>query len=268
MMSGKHLQFGSQSLAALCIMLAAVRADGATPDITGMWNFRYAEWQGERQAPPPELTQAARDQLERERSAEATGYTWDLASMKCLPGGFPAMMLYRTPLQILAGADRIGITAESSVEPRTIYLGRPHPDPTDASWNGDSVGQWHGNILVVDTIGLNGRGHGLWNIGPAFPATSDKAHFVERIWLEKGGQLLADSITVVDPVNYARPYTVTVHYDRMPPNSPRMEAVCEVDLEAIAKVDLNVVKACDQEAARMLDPDTRYNSEENDQGQH
>jgi hypothetical protein len=65
LMSRKHLQFGSQSLAALCIMLAAVRADGATPDITVMWNFRYAEWQGEHQAPPPELMQAARDQLER-----------------------------------------------------------------------------------------------------------------------------------------------------------------------------------------------------------
>ncbi len=52
----------------------------------------------------------------------------------------------------------------------------------------------------------------------------------------------------------------------MPDTAERMEAVCEPDLEAIAAVDLQKAKDIDIEAARMLNPDDRYNADGNTAG--
>jgi len=191
------------------------------------------------------------------------GHVRSVSNMKCLPVGFPGIMLYRTPIQIMAGFGRIGITAESAVESRTIYIDKPQPDPVDPSWNGHSIGHWDGDSLLVETVGLNGRTRGLWNVGRPLPSSSEAAHYTERFRLEEGGKVLTVTFTVIDPVNYAKPYVITVHYDRMPNDAERMEAVCEVDLEALAQVDLKAVKETDQEAARMLDPSLRYNAVEN-----
>jgi hypothetical protein len=95
------------------------------------------------------------------------------------------------------------------------------------------------------------------------PETSETARYSERFRLESGGKVLAVTLTATDPVNYAKPYSVTVHYDRMPDDTERMEAVCEVDLDALAQVDLKAIKDVDSEAKRMLDPDLQYNSAEN-----
>ncbi|HEX7874047.1 MAG TPA: hypothetical protein VF475_14120 [Sphingobium sp.] len=249
----------------LGFVIAAVpgMAQAATPDITGMWNFRYSEWGDGHSAPAPSLTPAADASLKRHEAAMLAGHVRGVSNMKCLPVGFPGIMLYRTPMQIMAGFGRIDITAESSVEPRTIYLGKAQPDPVDPSWNGHSVGHWEGDTLVVDTVGLNGRARGLWNLGRPMPETSESAHFTERMRVEDGGKVLSVTFTVTDPVNYAAPYSVTVHYDRMPDDTERMEAVCEVDLDALAAVDLKAIKDVDAEAARMLDPDLQYNPTEN-----
>lgn len=250
-------------ISGLLLALSAGMATAATPDITGMWNFRYSEWQTDRPAPAPLLTRAASDLLDRQASADRAGHVRHVGNMKCLPPGFPAMMLYRTPIQIMQSFGRIGITAESAVEPRTIYLDKAQPDPVDPSWNGHSVGHWEGDTLIVDTVGFNGRTRGLWNIGRVLPATSEQARYTERFHLEDQGKVLAVSFTVTDPVSYAQPYTITVHYDRMPNDAERMEAVCEVDLDALNKVDLQALKDVDAEAARMLDPAQQYNAVEN-----
>ena len=44
-------------------------------------------------------------------------------------------------------------------EVRAIPLdGRPHLPPSVRQWNGDSVGHWEGDTLVVDTANYNGKG--------------------------------------------------------------------------------------------------------------
>lgn len=250
----------------LGLMFTADAASAATPDITGMWNFRYSEWRGDHLAPVPDLTPAAAERLKRQEAAMLAGHVRSVSNMKCLPPGFPGMMLYRTPIQIMAGFGRVDITAESSVEPRTIYMDKPQPDPVDPGWNGHSVGHWDGDALVVDTVGFNGRTRGLWNVGRPLPETSEAAHYTERFRLEEGGKVLAVTFTVSDPATYAKPYAITVHYDRMPGDSERMEAVCEVDLDALAQVDLKAIRETDPEAARMLDPRLTYNANEHGAG--
>ncbi|AIT79361.1 hypothetical protein JI59_05965 [Novosphingobium pentaromativorans US6-1] len=242
-------------------LVLAPSAQAQDLPIEGMWNYRVSEWTDGASVPQPELTQEAKDLLARKKAAERSGYTRSVASMICLPIGFPGVMFFRTPIQILAGAGRVAITAESAIEPRTVYLDIPHPDVLDPSWYGNSVGHWESGDLIVDTVGLNGRGkhHGIWQVGRDLPGTSDQAHIVERFHVEPDGQVLTMTMTVEDPVYYAKPYSVTVHYDRMPNDSPRYEAVCEVDFDALAKVDLEAIKDIDVEAERMLDPNIQYN---------
>jgi hypothetical protein len=65
---------------------------------------------------------------------------------------------------------------------RIIYLdGRKHTDPdlVIPSFNGESIGHWEGDSLVVDTVGFVDDHHWLDNGIPL----SDKTHMVERMRL-------------------------------------------------------------------------------------
>ena len=248
------------------LALASIAAPAAaTPDITGMWQIRLSKsaddlGDAKSASGAPRLTAAAQAWVERRKAAQQNGFVRGVANMKCLPTGFPELMQWRSPIMIMQGFGRIAIVTEhdpGNDEPRTIYLNRPHPAPLDPSWNGDSVGRWEGQTLVVETVGLNGRG----NLAVA-PIT-EKTTAVERFTLENGGKTLVDSLTLTDPAVFAQPYTIVWRYDRMPDTAERMEAVCEPDLDAIAAVDLNTAKNVDAEAARMLDPNERYNADGN-----
>ncbi|MFT3906855.1 MAG: hypothetical protein QM718_11165 [Steroidobacteraceae bacterium] len=243
---------------ALCVAssVTSLSATAAPPDITGMWTYRFKE---SREAVSEDgLTALARDFVAQHKRGESLGHVRNVANMKCLPAGFPALMMWRSPIQIMQGFGRIAINTEhdpGNDEPRTIYLDREQSKDPDPSWNGHSVGKWVGNTLVVDTVGLNGRG------GFQVPLTST-THVVERFHVENGGKLLVDEMTFEDPVVFTRPYKMTIRFDRMPNTAERMEAVCEPDLDALKETDLQAIKDFDSEAARMLDPDEQYNSAE------
>jgi hypothetical protein len=65
-------------------------------------------------------------------------------------------------VQILQGPNQIVILNEWQPVPRRIYMdGRDHPPDLDATWEGHSIGHWEGDVLVVDTAGLNGRARPL-----------------------------------------------------------------------------------------------------------
>ncbi len=237
---------------------------GAATDLTGMWQIRLSKTAGDddvkTDAGRPRLRPAAQAWVDRRAEADKNGFVRSVTNMKCLPTGFPLMMQWRSPIMIMEGFGRIAIITEhdpGNDEPRVIYLDRGHPDPVDPSWNGDSIGHWEGDTLVVETVGLNGRS------GAHFAPLTEKTRIVERIALAEGGKALVDRLTFTDPEVFAEPYSVSWTFDRMPNATPRMEAVCEPDLDALADVDLQKVKDVDGEAARMLDPDLRYNASGN-----
>lgn len=129
------------------------------------------------------------------------------------------------PMQILDGGNQIVVLNEAMVQPRRIFVdGRPHPAELDATWLGHSIGRWEGDILVVDTIGLNGRERPLNNYAlpgptarvsaePRLP-TSDQHHLVERIRLIQGGRVLEDEMTVTDPKTFTHPFSFKQYFQR------------------------------------------------------
>jgi hypothetical protein len=156
----------------------------------------------------------------------------------CTPNG-PVYQMWEIglfPLQILEAPDQIVILREASPMPRRIYTdGRGHPEDVEPTWMGHSIGRWDGDVLVVDTVGTNGKARAVNGVGanarvsaidqePRLPV-SDELHLVERLRLVADGQLLEDEITLEDPKTYREPIVVK-HYFHRRPDIDMLEYYC------------------------------------------
>jgi len=110
------------------------------------------------------------------------------------------------------------VTSTGSI--RHIYTdGRSHP-PKDELWptsQGDSVGHWDGDTLIIDTVAIKpirmilASGEQLLAaVGPF----SDKLHAVERVSMVNHDQMQIQ-FTVDDPVALAKPMSLTITWVRV-----------------------------------------------------
>jgi hypothetical protein len=58
---------------------------------------------------------------------------------------------------IISSPGRLTVVGEENHRIRRIYIDGHHPANVRASYSGDSIGQWQGNTLVVDTIAIRGN---------------------------------------------------------------------------------------------------------------
>lgn len=204
---------------ALAIPLAAATSALAEPDITGMWALSQPE--GQTRQAPPSLTPEARAEQDAVRKIDQANHRLiGEAHTKCWPAGMPGLMQPPFGIEFLQTKGRVTVLSEVSNLPRTIYLDeKTHPDSVIPGWNGHSIGHWEGNVLMVDTIGFNGRNAHV----------SEKMHISEKIFLENG--FLVDEMILDDPATYAQPYHIRYRYKRAEgvEASELMEYVCEVD---------------------------------------
>jgi hypothetical protein len=163
----------------------------------------------------------------------------DPTSLKvCSPNG-PVFFMSEVgifPLEFLEAPNQIVILRESSGMPRRVYVdGRAHPEDLEPSWMGDSIGYWQGEMLVVDTIGLNGKARAMNGVGsnalpseddakPRMPS-SERLHLVERMKLVANGELLEDELTINDPKTYTQPL-ILKHYFQRRPDIDMLEYYC------------------------------------------
>jgi hypothetical protein len=111
---------------------------------------------------------------------------------------------------------------------RRIYMNRDHPREVPLTWNGDSVGRWEGDTLVVDTVGFNDKS---WLMSAMEPHTSE-AHMVERIRFVKDGDVTGIEIKTVVEDRHAltSAYTYTRYY-RKGDIEGMTENVCADDVD-------------------------------------
>ena len=81
--------------------------------------------------------------------------------------------------------------------------GRLFPEDPNPAWDGYSVGRWEGDTLVVETRGFRDD---LWIDTWGSPMSS-AATMIERISRPTFGRLEIE-LTIDDPKNYTRPFTV------------------------------------------------------------
>jgi hypothetical protein len=160
-------------------------------------------------------------------AAESRRLTESRDIVACQPGGpIFAMWEYGLfPIEILEAPDRLLIKPENIALPRRIYLdGREHPADLDPTWMGHSIGRWDGDVLVVDTIGTNGKTRPINGVGSNAQISSEDAkprlpvsaelHLVERLRLVANGQVLEDEMTITDPVMYTSPLVIKHYWQR------------------------------------------------------
>lgn len=197
-------------------------------DFTGIWlNQGGIGWTpgvppGAQQKPPltPEYQKIFDKHLANAKAGHPTG---DSTSANCLPPGMPRIMTMTYPMEITMGPGRVMIYGEWLEQVRRIFTdGRPLSADPEPSFNGESVGHWEGNILVSTAYGFQKD----TNMESSGLPKSDKAIAYERIWLADDNTL-RDEFTIVDPVAFAKPWTVIKTYKRAPAEFKLMPYVCE-----------------------------------------
>ena len=136
-----------------------------------------------------------------------------LNSEDCLPTGMPNMMRYAFAFEFLFTAGRVTLVLEhDDTSVRRIYTdGRTHAADPDPSFNGESIGHWEGQTLVVHTTAISPKAELIAGV-----PTSGHATVTERIHLVDRDHLEIETI-VEDPVALLAPWRSTRVYDRTAP---------------------------------------------------
>jgi hypothetical protein len=202
------------------------------PDLTGSWE-RYRGPVGDSANPPPEMPPPLKSNLLAEwearraaqRAADERGEPLASNVTHCIPDGMPSMMSGPFPFEIVQNATQINIAQEAYSQIRRIYLGKPQVtlDDIELGFYGRSVGEWQGDTLVVDTIGI--KEYVRYRDVPH----SRDMRITERFKLVRP-DILWDEITIEDPAMLEKPWTVTFAYRRMP-DYEIIEYVCEDNRE-------------------------------------
>ena len=156
----------------------------------------------------------------RQRALPERGY--DDPTAHCFVAGVPRSMYVPAPVHILQPPGYVVLLFER-MSWRTIPLdGRTHIPDTIRLWQGDSVGHWEGDTLVVDTRNLNGKAW-LNEVGDIV----SHAETVEERFTPVNADRIAYRATVTDPLVYTRPWTIEVPLNRQP--DELLEVACHED---------------------------------------
>jgi hypothetical protein len=147
-----------------------------------------------------------------DRNREERGY--DDPTAHCFPAGVPRSMYVPSALYIVQTPDYV-IFLHERVAWRIVPLlsganaGRPHLPDNMRLWQGDSLGHWEGDTLVIDTTNFNGK---TW-LNETGEVLSYAEHAVERL-TPTGPDAFRYEATITDPVVYTRPWTISFTVNR------------------------------------------------------
>ena len=98
---------------------------------------------------------------------------------------------------------------------RVVRMNKGHRDGPSMNWEGDSVGHWEGNTLVIDTVNF-------WK-GTAFADSTSKMHLVEK-FTRTGPDSIQYQFTIEDPTTWIAPWTAVIPMRSM--DQPIYEYAC------------------------------------------
>jgi hypothetical protein len=158
---------------------------------------------------------------EREnRALPQRGY--DDPTAHCFVAGVPRSQYVPAPVQILQPQGYIVMLFERMSWRQIPLDGRAHLPDHLRLWQGDSVGHWDGDTLVVETHNLNGK---AW-LNEVGDVLSHAATVVERYTPVSATRVIYRA-TVSDPIAYTRPWTIEVPLNKEP--DELLEVACHED---------------------------------------
>ena len=196
------------------------KARPAAPfDLTGNWFIDVTEnpnaW---RFGPPyPKLTAAAQVHFAASQVAAKEGKVYRDDIGQCWPAGLPLIMTRYWPMAMIQIPTAIYMVSGFMNSLRIVYLdGRSHTDPDIIvrTFNGESIGRWEGDTLVVDTLGFRSDHHWMDQGGASIPA-GEQLHIVERIRLINDRKQLEIEYTMTDPEYWEGEWKSTKRFNRV-----------------------------------------------------
>jgi hypothetical protein len=178
----------------------------------------------------------ARDEREY-RNTPIRGY--DDPTAHCFAAGVPRSIYVPVPFHVVQTRDAVA-TFHERMAWRLISLDRTRHLPDNMRlWQGDSIGHWEGDALVVSTTNLNGKTWGS-EVGDVF----SHAEQVHERFKPLDANTIEYEATITDPIVYTRPFTIRIPLKRL--RGELMEAACHEE-----EHDLPVLKRIrDQERAK------------------
>jgi hypothetical protein len=169
-------------------------------DLTGTWfvdlsegfsNFMYGP-------PYPEFIGQTKLDFEEGQRARAEGRPFRDAIGQCFPAGLPMLMTRVWPIAMVQLPTAIYMVSNFNNGFRQIFLdGRDYSDPDLIiyTYNGESIGNWEGDELVVNTRYMETYNH---FIDTGIPISED-FRLQERMRLLENGEVLEIEHIMTDP---------------------------------------------------------------------
>jgi hypothetical protein len=198
-------------------------------NLTGTWfvdtskaSFRFGP-------PYPKFKPEAQQEFDAAQKATAEHRAYKDYIGQCYPAGMPVIMTRVWPIAMVQLPTVIYMVSGFENAFREIFIdGRPHMDPdlVVRSFNGESIGGWEGDALVVDSTAFTPEHH---TIDTGIPI-SDQFHMVERIRLLDGGKSLEIAYTMTDPKMWEGEWK-SLHYWKRMDDQDITEVECLPDLD-------------------------------------
>jgi len=190
------------------------------PDWTGLWERarRPEGWPYPFDLTEPaggpttaKLTPEYQAKFDKKMADFRKGIEWDPLSY-CLPAGMPRWLTEPRPREYIVRPEAVWMSTEQQSEFRRVYTdGRGHVPEDEAYplWEGDSIGFWDGDTLVVHTNHMKAGQYQRQQ-----PDYSDQVETVEEI-RKVSPTLIEDRTTVYDPPSLLEPWVTIQKYEKI-----------------------------------------------------
>jgi len=217
-------------LGALAPANLAIERPAPPFDITGTWFVDLSEGFAKFMFGPPypEFIGQAKLDFEEGQRARAEGRPYRDAIGQCFPAGIPMIMTRVWPIAFVQLPTVIYMVSNFNNSFRQIYLdGRDYSDPDLViyTYNGESIGHWEDDELVVNTRYIETYNH---YIDTGIPI-SEEFRVQERMKLVADGKMLEIEYIMTDPMNWVGEWHNTKRWLRVD-NTDIGEVECLPDL--------------------------------------
>jgi len=185
-------------------------------NLTGTWFIDLSEGFAKfRYGPPyPEFIGQAKLDFEEGMRMSAQRLPYRDAIGQCFPAGIPMIMTRVWPIAMVQLPTVIYMVSNFNNSFRQIFLdGRDYSDPNLIiyTYNGESLGHWEGDTLVVNTRYIETYNH---YIDTGIPI-SEEFRMQERMRLLEDGEVLEIEHIMTDPVNWVGEWRNTKRWLRV-----------------------------------------------------
>jgi hypothetical protein len=200
-----------------------IRVPAEVPNISGVWLAQTSN----RSIQPADGSSTpflpwAQQYFENRAAAEKAGTPLFDPSANCLTGGIPRIVSSPYPIDIVQTPNLTIISNETLHTFRLIHMdGKPKPANFKPTYLGYSTGRWEGDVLVVETTGLNG----YTQVDEEGRPKSSDMRVVER-YQKRSPNVLEVTFTMYDARTYSRPWSARAQF-RWAPELRLNEYICE-----------------------------------------